>query len=115
MNKCWKTFDLSNELRDAMQIAKDGRDDLAHQFWRGHGANLWTDEGIEIISTACAHYSHHFRNVSDALIVETGINPTEYIEFKKKAGLSGEDVAGWKAIFVGETDTGYTNKTGAAK
>jgi hypothetical protein len=115
MNRCWKTFDLSKELRDAMQIAKEGRDHLAHQFWRGHGSNLWTNEGIEIIATDCALSAHHFRNVSDALIVETGINYNSYIEMKKSIGLSGTHVAGWNAIFFGELNTDASNLTEAAK
>lgn len=95
INRCWSTFDLSDELRVAMVIAKEGRDHLAHQFWRGHGANLWTEEGIEIIAADCAYKAHHFRNVSDALIVETGVNPVSYIEMKKETGLAGTNNAGW--------------------
>jgi hypothetical protein len=102
MNRCWKTFDLSRELREAMLIAKDGRDRLAHQFWRGHGANLWTENGIEIIASDCALQAHHFRNVSDALIAETGINPIDYVEMKKQVGLAGRDNAGWHAILFDE-------------
>lgn len=98
MHLCWRNFELSSELKDAMEIAKASRDHLAHQFWRGHGANIWTEEGVEIIAADCAHSANHFRNVSDTLISETGINPSDYIEMKKASGINGEHNAGWHQL-----------------
>lgn len=98
MNQCFKTFDLSKDLRDAMKIAKDGRDHLAHLFWRAHGGNLWTEDGIDIIAAECAHHAHHFRLVAEQLIAATGVNPTDYIEMKKASGLASENNEGWHQL-----------------
>jgi hypothetical protein len=73
------SFTLSDETQAGLADGKLVRDDLAHNFWQGHAANLFSSEGVDIIATACANAANHFRLLAQALFDETGVDANDYV------------------------------------
>ncbi len=80
ISKLRKAFSLSDKLIEGLEIAKDGRDDLAHRFWQYQIGNLGSAEGASIIARQCAIDVWHFKEVSGLLTTETGVDVSDYAE-----------------------------------
>lgn len=93
-----RAFKLSELLRDALSIAKDGRDYLAHNFWQCHIHNLWSERGIDVIAGACALTADHFRKVANALIEETGVDAQDYIDMIRARPKDEAYFEGWEKL-----------------
>lgn len=90
-----KYYDLSQVIHDGLQDGKEARDFLAHNFWQGHVHNLWCDKGIDIIAHAAALHANHFRLLAEAIVNETGIDVTDYIEMVRDAPDRDAQYEGW--------------------
>jgi hypothetical protein len=97
-----KAFKLSDLLQESLNIAKDGRDNLAHNFWQAHIHNLWSERGIDVIAGACALYANHFRNVANLLIEETGVDAQDYIDAIRAQPKEEAYFAGWEKLMRNE-------------
>lgn len=93
-----RTYDVSKELKQGLEDAKESRDHLAHGFWSGHIGSLWSERGINIIAAECAQRADHFRQCAQLMRDETGVDVTDYIEMVQNNPDREAIYEGWEAL-----------------
>jgi hypothetical protein len=80
-----RSFKLSDELIEALNIAKQGRNYLAHEFWKVNIGFIQTQAGVEIIAQQCLLEAWHYKQISKDLEREIGF---EVDDFTKQSRAS---------------------------
>lgn len=73
-----KNFELSDELIEGLNLAKKGRDFLAHEFWQFNIGFIQTQDGVEAIAHQCILEALHYKQLAMDLEREVGFSVDDF-------------------------------------
>lgn len=83
-----RCFRLSDGMLEALKIAKDARDHLAHGFWQVNIGFIQSESGIELIVQQCSLDAWHFKETALNLEREIGFTVDDFAEQSRKSAHS---------------------------
>lgn len=93
-----RSFSLSDAVRVGLEDGKLARDYLAHNFWQAHVINIFSSEGVDVISADCAAAANHFRLLAHALLEDTGVDTNDYVSMLLEDPDRDEKLRGWQQL-----------------